>query len=364
MARKIFCFVAALAITHIFVVSAVYPQNNRGRMRYAGCASASGLSGVYRIDPARSDQLYSVIEGASSRVPYGEQQEFFMDLAVRLTPPDLLALECRGGGRISLGSSRAPRAEFVADGATRNARTADGRVVRTRIAFERGSLTFTSSGQADDNLTFTFTPLENGRRLQVTRRLSSEELNQPLVIRTIYGKISDSVRWDFFNEPAATAAADEQIAGQEEATRSSQTDANSNDSRPPARVTIRDEADALRDALGEWIAATNDRDIEKQMSFYAPRLSAYYLARDAARDAVRAEKTRVFSGVRSVSIRAEEPEIIFQDGGRTAVMRFRKRYRINEGARNRAGEVVQELRWRRTNAGWKITSERDIRVIR
>lgn len=360
MTRKNFYMIAAVTLAQIFLVGAGLSQVNRGRTR-DGCAAATlGLNGVYRIDAARSDKLYSVIEGASSRVPYGEQQEFFIDLAVRLTPPDLLALECRGG-RVALGSSRAPRAEFVADGATRHARTADGRVVRTRIAFERGSLIFTSTGRADDNLTFTFTPLENGRRLQVTRRLFAEELDQPLVIRTIYGKISDSVRWDFFNEPPA--AGDEQIAGQENQ-RDDSTGTNSDDSRPPRRVAARDEADALRDALGEWIAATNARDIERQMSFYAPRLSAFYLARDAARDAVRAEKTRVFANVRSVAIRAEEPEIIFQDGGRAAVMRFRKRYRINDGARNRAGEVVQELRWRRTGAGWKIISERDIRVIR
>jgi hypothetical protein len=40
-------------------------------------------------------------------------------------------------------------------------------------------------------------------------------------------------------------------------------------------------------------------------------------------------------------------------------MRFRKRYRIDE----RGGEVLQELRWRRTDSGWRIVSERDLRVI-
>jgi hypothetical protein len=40
-------------------------------------------------------------------------------------------------------------------------------------------------------------------------------------------------------------------------------------------------------------------------------------------------------------------------------MRFRKRYRI--GARG--GEVLQELRWRRTPSGWKIVGERDLRVL-
>ena len=73
------------------------------------------LSGAYQIDIAESDKLYSVVRGATSSVPFGEQQRFFMDLSVRLTPPDLLAIECRGR-EISVGSSRAPKATYLADG--------------------------------------------------------------------------------------------------------------------------------------------------------------------------------------------------------------------------------------------------------
>jgi hypothetical protein len=49
--------------------------------------------------------------------------------------------------------------------------------------------------------------------------------------------------------------------------------------------------------------------------------------------------------------------------GRTAVMRFRKRYQITGGEGVRSGEVLQELRWRRTDGGWRIVSERDLRVL-
>src|SRR5687767_2273668 len=81
----------------------------RGRPRAAARAdSASALNGVYRIDIAESDKLYTVVAGASSNLPFGEQQRFFIDLAVRLTPPDLLAIE-RTGRSVSIGSSRAPR---------------------------------------------------------------------------------------------------------------------------------------------------------------------------------------------------------------------------------------------------------------
>jgi hypothetical protein len=116
--------------------------------------------------------------------------------------------------------------------------------------------------------------------------------------------------------------------------------------------------------LNEWIEATNRRDISAQMRFYVPLLKAYYLSRNTPQSAVLAEKRRVFSGVRAVDIRAAEPEIIFQDNGRTAVMRFIKEYKIVERTRTKSGVVVQELRWQRYGNDWRIFSERDIRVIR
>ena len=118
----------------------------------------------------------------------------------------------------------------------------------------------------------------------------------------------------------------------------------------------------LRSALDEWLAATNSRDVGRQMSFYAPTVEAFYLARNAPRESVRAEKTRLFARASAVNVEAAPPEIRLSPDGRTAVMRFRKRYRI-DGADSRAGEVLQELRWRRTNTGWKIVSERDLRVL-
>jgi ketosteroid isomerase-like protein len=116
----------------------------------------------------------------------------------------------------------------------------------------------------------------------------------------------------------------------------------------------------LRASLDGWLAATNARDVGGQMKFYAPTVEAFYLSRNASRESVRAEKSRLFSQARAVDVRASDPEIRVSRDGRTAVMRFRKRYRIDE----RGGEVLQELRWRRTGAGWRIVAERDLRVIR
>jgi ketosteroid isomerase-like protein len=341
-----------LSIFLVFLIAA--PASlpvDQARGSQASRSARSPLTGVYRIDIPASDKLYSVVAGASSKVPFGEQQRFFIDLAVRFTPPDLLAIEQRGN-QISLGSSRAPRMTFIADGVVRNTRAADGHNVRVRFLLDKGRLIFTSSGKAEDNFSIVFEPIDGGRTLQVVRNITAEGLDQPLVIRSVYNKVADVASWELYAESPVAAAEPSDTAAAPAVPK-------------PAPVSDHDDsaADFLRQALREWIDATNNRDIEKQMAFYEPRLKAYYLSRDTSRDFVRDEKARVFAGAGVIDIRAEEPEIIFQNAGRTAVMRYRKNYRIENGRQSRRGEVIQELRWQRGAEGWHIFSERDIRVL-
>lgn len=124
-----------------------------------------------------------------------------------------------------------------------------------------------------------------------------------------------------------------------------------------------DDASALRGALNEWVAATNRRDIDRQMSFYNPTVNAFYLSRNASREAVRAEKNRVFARANTIDIRAADPQIKVSPDGNTATMRFRKSYAIAGGGEDRRGAVLQELQWKRVGGHWKIISERDVKVL-
>jgi ketosteroid isomerase-like protein len=132
---------------------------------------------------------------------------------------------------------------------------------------------------------------------------------------------------------------------------------------PTSNVPEGDARARLLGALDEWIAATNARDIKRQMELYAQKVKAFYLTRNVAREAVRAEKLRVFGRAALIDIQAAAPRIRLSPDGRTATMRFRKKYVIEGGGEDRRGEVVQELRWRHTEDGWKIVSERDLQVI-
>lgn len=350
---------AAVAACSIVLLTVLAAAAQTSRQRVAPSAPATSaqpcrLNGAYRIDVVESDKLYSVVKDATSSVPFGEQQRFFMDLSTRLTPPDMLAIECRGN-RVTVGSSRAARVTYLADGRTRRERTPGGTFVNSKVELTHDSLTFVSSGRADDNVNVAFQSLDGGRRLQVTRQLHAEQLTEPILIQTYYDKIADTVEWDLYD--GKLVARQNPSDGYQPPSRPAVSRAGSDAGSGTA-------AEALRDALDEWLEATNRRDIEGQMRYYMPELKAYYLTRNTPRSAVRAEKNKVFSGVRSIDIRAREPEIIFQNAGRVAVMRFVKEYRVAERSRVKSGAVVQELRWQRTGDGWRIFSERDVRVLR
>lgn len=119
----------------------------------------------------------------------------------------------------------------------------------------------------------------------------------------------------------------------------------------------------LNSALDSWISATNSRNVDQQMNYYAPKLNAYYLTRNASQGAVRAEKERIFSRADAVDIQTGKPNITLSSDGQRATMRFAKKYDIKQGRQNRAGEVLQELQWVKSGNGWRIVSERDVKVI-
>lgn len=312
------------------------------------------LTGLYRIDVAGSDKLYTVVADASTNLPFREQQRFFIDLAVRLTPPDQFSIE-QSGSNISIASSRAPRINFEADGVVHTEQAADGHQVRTRASMEGAQLLVSTNGSNDDKFSVSFEPIDNGQRLRVIRRIYAKELNEPVVIQSVYNKISETAHWGIYGEPEVEPSGKPVLA---EASRVA----------APARAgTARagsSDAAVLGNALQRWVAATNGRDIRKHISFYMPRLKAFYLARNVPREAVRMERSRAFERADLIQVRALAPETIFVEDGRVAIMRFRKQFVTKTGSQSHRGEVIQELRWQRTGEGWKIFSERDVRVLR
>lgn len=135
------------------------------------------------------------------------------------------------------------------------------------------------------------------------------------------------------------------------------------DTRPRSAAANADAQTELNSSLADWVSATNDRSVDRQMNYYAPKMNSYYRAKNVSPDAVRREKNRVFAAADTVDIQTGKPEIAVSPDGKTATMRFRKKYAIKQGQQNRRGEVLQELRWVKSGSAWRIVSERDVKVI-
>lgn len=132
---------------------------------------------------------------------------------------------------------------------------------------------------------------------------------------------------------------------------------------PSPTVNRQDDRAELRAALDEWVGATNSGDLSRQMNLYSPVLERFYQRRNVSRSFAREEKERFLASATSFNVQVSEPELTVNADGRTATMLFRKTY-SSGGAYSRSGEVVQELRWVKTPAGWRIAGERDVQVIR
>ena len=127
--------------------------------------------------------------------------------------------------------------------------------------------------------------------------------------------------------------------------------------------TPQDAQRELRTSLDEWVAATNSRDVNLLMGFYAQTVNVFYQKREATQAEVREEKNRLLATASKIDVRVSAPVIELDADGQTATMRFRKSWDF-AGVGPRSGEVIQELRWRKTPGGWKIVGERDAQVIR
>jgi ketosteroid isomerase-like protein len=119
------------------------------------------------------------------------------------------------------------------------------------------------------------------------------------------------------------------------------------------------EEQALRAVLDRWLTATNNRDLDGQMSLYTDEIDTFYRSRHTSLDDVREHKAEVYNRASSIDMRAGEPEIKIEDDGQKATMRFRKEWVI-KGKSSSRGRATQELKLVKTEDGWKITGERNV----
>lgn len=141
--------------------------------------TGSTLTGTYALDTSRSENAADIV--ANSGVAAGQRQ----DLQSKLEAPEQLAISIRGN-EVTLASSKAPPVTFVADGREKTEQ-AGGRTIRVRATLRGEELTITSLGGETD-YTVTFEPMDNGRTMKVTRRITTDYLSETVFAESFYTK--------------------------------------------------------------------------------------------------------------------------------------------------------------------------------
>ena len=159
------------------------PQINTSAPRPKAPRSTSSLTGTYRLEPTRSESIDQIITDAG--VGAANRQ----DLQDRLEAPQELALDI-SGNRVVLASSKSSPVTLTADGSEKTEQDAAGRTIRLRATLRGSELVISSLGGETD-YTVTFTSQDNGRTLKVTRRITTDYLNQTVFADSIYTKTND-----------------------------------------------------------------------------------------------------------------------------------------------------------------------------
>jgi hypothetical protein len=155
------------------------------------------MTGTYRLNLAASNNPRTVADQATRSMPYANRQRVYDNLVNRLTPPEMIAIERRESS-VTLASSRTPQVNLNVDGLERSESFPDGRNSRVRASFIGSELKVVSNGNRANDFTATFTPLDSGRRLLVTREVYVERLASPVMVRSYYDRTSDVASWNIY----------------------------------------------------------------------------------------------------------------------------------------------------------------------
>lgn len=174
------------------------PGNGTGPGGGPTAYGPSRLTGTYRLDVSRSDDPRDAANRAVQYVRTGDRQQTLDSLTRRLEAPQMLAIE-RRGLNVTIASSRAPQLSFQADGRENIETMPSGRTVRARATLNGDQLVVSTVGDASSDYTVTFSPGENGRILTVTRRITAENLDRPVVVQSTYVRTSDVAQFNVYN---------------------------------------------------------------------------------------------------------------------------------------------------------------------
>jgi len=156
----------------------------------------ASLTGTYQLNTSLSDNSSTIADQVTRSLPGRDRPQLRTQILRRLDAPEELAIE-RQDRTITLASSRADRVTFEADGQTHTEQT-NGRSTRTVANLYGDRLEINSTGDSSRDYQVSFEPIDGGRSLRVTRRVTDPGLTQPVVARSVYDRVSTDARLDMY----------------------------------------------------------------------------------------------------------------------------------------------------------------------
>jgi hypothetical protein len=156
------------------------------------------LTGTYALNSSASDDAGREVDRAISRLSTTDAERLRRQLNRRLATPGQIAID-QNGRQITIASSTARQVSFDANDREISETRPNGRTVRTRVSINGDRLIISSLGDRRGDYSATFEPIDNGRRLQVTRQVYTDALSQPVVVRSVYDRTSEVAQLDIYD---------------------------------------------------------------------------------------------------------------------------------------------------------------------
>jgi hypothetical protein len=188
-------FAAAVAVCLV----AADHANQASAQGFGRGRSNANLTGTYRLNPSQSDNSSRIADQVTQSLPGRDRPRLRNQILRRLDAPEELAIERRGRS-ITMASSNADQVTFEANGVAQTETMPNGRSMRTVATIYGDRLEINSTGDRSLDYQLTFEPLNGGRSLRVTRRVSDAGLSQPVVSRSVYDRVSADARLDMYSD--------------------------------------------------------------------------------------------------------------------------------------------------------------------
>jgi len=163
----------------------------------------SGLTGTYKLDPSRSENIKEIADQAISKSNAQNRDEARQNLEDKLESPEQLSIDLQGN-QATIASTLAQQITFQTDGSDRTQTLPDGTTLRIRATLRGDELTVSNMGGSND-YTVVFTPIDNGQALKVTRRVTTDYLSQTVFAESVYTKTDAVARFGSYGDPSITS---------------------------------------------------------------------------------------------------------------------------------------------------------------